>query len=87
MWYSLLVCDESARTLNNSERKAITSYLEIIKTNASFASFHKDQDVLKDESCWNKVLGCIPNEETRNTLKNRWSENPSQTSWIDRNIW
>ena len=22
----------------------------------------KDQDVLKDESCWNKVLGCIPNE-------------------------
>ncbi|CAJ0911279.1 1205_t:CDS:2 [Entrophospora sp. SA101] len=24
----------------------------------------KDQDVLKDESCWNKVLGCIPNEET-----------------------
>ncbi|CAJ0823764.1 65_t:CDS:2, partial [Entrophospora sp. SA101] len=47
----------------------------------------KDQDVLKDESCWNKVLGCIPNEETRNTLKNRWSENPSQTSWIDRNIW
>nr|CAG8586042.1 2849_t:CDS:10 [Entrophospora candida] len=105
------VCDESARTLNNSERKAITSYLEIIKGGAqvekkvNLRQMHhlhpfirqsldtvnqyfddlilKDQDVLKDESCWNKVLGCIPNEETRNTLKNCWSENPSQTS-LDR---
>ncbi|CAJ0847689.1 6849_t:CDS:2 [Entrophospora sp. SA101] len=28
----------------------------------------KDQDVLKDENCWNKVLACIPNMEIRNTL-------------------
>ncbi|CAJ0627979.1 3545_t:CDS:2 [Entrophospora sp. SA101] len=46
----------------------------------------KDQDVLKDENCWNKVLGCIPNENKKNTLKKHWLENLSQTSsdrWKD----
>ncbi|CAJ0846328.1 12931_t:CDS:2, partial [Entrophospora sp. SA101] len=75
------VCDESARKLKNNERKAIVSYLEVIKD-----LILKDQDVLKDENCWNKVLACIPNMEIRNTLNKRWLENPSETSlnrWKD----
>ncbi|CAJ0751663.1 4232_t:CDS:2, partial [Entrophospora sp. SA101] len=76
--------DESAWKLNNNERKAIVSYLEVIKVQekvilkkhlSPFISqslniinqyfddliILKDQDVLKDENCWNKVLACIPN--------------------------
>ncbi|CAJ0847580.1 15024_t:CDS:10 [Entrophospora sp. SA101] len=100
------VCDEIARELNDSERKAIVSYLEVIEGGAQAQKrvdlrghLHpsisrslsiinqyfddlilKDQDVLKDENCWNKVLGCIPNEEIKNTLTKHWLENPSQTS-------
>ncbi|CAJ0924440.1 15384_t:CDS:2 [Entrophospora sp. SA101] len=72
---------------DNKNRKAIVSYLEAIEGGAQAQKeltlsiinqyfndlILKDQDVLKDENCWNKVLGCVPNEEIKNTLKKHWS--------------
>ena len=49
-------------------KKNVCMYMYIIRRSLDTVNQYfddlilKDQDVLKDESCWNKVLGCIPNE-------------------------
>ncbi|RHZ78188.1 hypothetical protein Glove_166g248 [Diversispora epigaea] len=106
------ICDERARKLNNDERKAIVSYLEVIKGGAQqhkkvylYKNMHsslkrslviiedyfeqivlEDQDVLKDEQNWTKVLNCIPDEGLRKELNKKWLQlplKPSIDKWHD----
>ncbi|KAF9438502.1 hypothetical protein BGZ76_007485 [Entomortierella beljakovae] len=60
------VADERARVLTNEQRKAIVSYIEVIK----------DQEILTEPKNWEKILAIIPEESVKAKIRAKWEEDP-----------